>query len=80
MCSLGPLVASLEAGGRLGHRADLDQALGSGLAFAFPAPRLEVVLAGLSWACLSCRDLICSSRLFTIETAPYMVCIIRMVI
>ena len=34
----------------------------------------------LSWACLSCRDLICSSRLFTIETAPYMVCIIRMVI
>ena len=44
---LGPLVASLEAGGRLGHRADLDQALGSGLAFAFPAPRLEVVLAGL---------------------------------
>ena len=44
---LGPLVAALEAGGRLGHRADLDQALGSGLAFAFPAPRLEVVLAGL---------------------------------
>lgn len=44
---LGPLVASLEARGRLGHCADLDQALGAGLAFAFPAPRHEVVLAGL---------------------------------